>query len=91
MINSKPNWTVVGTGSQLEKKLGNGFEFNGPGIYLTIIDTILAFNDERNPECFWHQKYKQDEIFHLWIYNVPYSSTILFPLNAGVPCRQDDR
>ena len=88
-IATDPDWVMYGTATKIEKELV-GIKFKGPGVYLTKTDTVLILPYNRAKETFWYQRYENEEIFNVHVYNTEYYHTLLSVIGHA-PNRQDDR
>jgi hypothetical protein len=96
MFSLTPDWELTGSWTKLEEDIGNGFEFKGPGSYLSDTDTLLILPVMRGDgtqitaENVWHQKQPAGTVFIACCYNQPFYLTALSVL-ATTPNRVDSR
>jgi hypothetical protein len=85
------DWVWVGTAGQLEKEIGNGFKFSGPGFYLTNTDTVLIIPREFDDrDSMWKKTWPVDTVFVTFCWNTQHQNTI-WSVCSLAPVRVDDR
>jgi hypothetical protein len=82
-------WKMIGTKEKIEKEL-NWFVFKGPGFYLDNQETVLIFPLYSSPKETWYQSQPKETLFHVEVWDCPFSDTI-YSVIATAPVRKDDR
>jgi hypothetical protein len=96
MFSFTPDWDLSGTAEELQKQIGNGFKFNGPGFYLTDSDTLLIIPRRRGDktqitvENVWCLEQPKGTLFSAHCFNSAFSDMI-FSGVATTPVREDTR
>lgn len=78
------DWREINTKAQFEEAFG--FPFEGPGIYHTANDTILALADDATHENAWHHRSREDYKIECLVWNCPIQDTYL-SIIGRVPTR----
>ena len=87
----RPDWTMQGTGAEIERAIGGDFRFSGPGFYLSETDTALVVpTGEIEPDITWRKDWPEEQQFDIYVYNCRSSHTI-FSTIAVAPVRVDNR
>lgn len=90
MLQVNSAWSQIWTVKEVEHEL-SGFEFKGPGWYLSKDESLLVVPFERpnlGPGELWDHSSDNGERFHFYYYG-EFSGTIF--ADGFVPTRQDDR
>ena len=80
-----PAWTKKGTAEELERDIGNGFKFTGPGLYIREDEFDLAVLEDGND---WSRKHPAETVYEFHHYDCPIHESVF----ATIPVvRVDDR